>query len=85
MTRNPSYHSWLGSGILLAAEIPVAEDVLLRPIAIESDVDKLRDRASSQFEYGLLCSIAPKITFELVTSGSTAEEAAAKSWNNHTH
>jgi hypothetical protein len=82
MTGDLYYHSWLGSGVLLTAELPVANDVTLRPLSIESDVDKLRDRANSQFEYGLLCSIAPKISFELATSGKSAEEAASKSWNN---
>jgi Apea-like HEPN len=76
------YHSWLGSGILLTAEMPVADDITLRPLSIEGRVDALRDRANSQFEYGLLCSIAPKVTFELITSGNSADEAAAKSWNN---
>ena len=82
MTEESIYHSWLGAGIVLTRDTPVADDVTLRPLTIESNIEKLRDRANSQFEYGLLCSIAPSVTFELLTSGSSAPEAAAKSWNN---
>lgn len=82
MASNSHKFSWLGSGILLATEVSVADDMILRPITVESDPERLRNRAGSQFEYGLLCSIAPTITFELVSSGATPEEAAIKSWNN---
>lgn len=75
-------HSWLGSGIKLDAECEVSDFQKLRPIKIDSDVDKLRGRTKSQFEYGLLCAIAPSITFELETSAPSSELAAAESWNN---
>jgi hypothetical protein len=82
MTSNSYHHSWLGSGITLTEEISVADGATLRPRTIESDIERLRCRASSQLEYGLLCSIAPNVTFELVTSAGTAREAALKNWNN---
>ena len=82
LNKKSHKQSWLGSGILLTTEIVVEEDLVLRPRRIESGLDDLRGRARSQFEFGLLCSIAPRITFELATWGTTPEEAAAKSWNN---
>ncbi|WP_041748100.1 HEPN domain-containing protein [Bradyrhizobium cosmicum] len=82
MLDNIFYQSWLGAGISLTGETPVSKDLLLRPCSIESHIDNLRHRAASQFEYGLLCSIAPSITFELRSSGATAQEAAIKSWND---
>jgi hypothetical protein len=80
--RKDHVYSWLGSGISLPFEKKVNDVLTIRPRAIESDIEKLRDKASSQFEYGLLCSIAPTITFELETSAETPEAAAINCWNN---
>jgi hypothetical protein len=75
--RNDHVYSWLGSGISLPFEKKVSDVLTIRPRAIESDIEKLRDKASSQFEYGLLCSIAPTITFELETSAETPSSEIA--------
>jgi Apea-like HEPN len=80
--RKDQVYSWLGSGISLPFEKKVNDVLTIRPRAIESDIEKLRDKATSQFEYGLLCSIAPTITFELETLADTSKAAAINSWNN---
>lgn len=75
-------HSWLGTGIQPLVEYRVAKRLVIRPIHIESDVAKLVKRANTQFDYGLLCAIAPTITFELETTSSSSADAAVECWNN---
>jgi hypothetical protein len=75
-------NSWLGSGITIASEVEIEIGLILRPISIERDIEKLAKRAESQRQYGLLCAISETVTYEMESTGKTPDEAAVNCWNN---
>lgn len=70
-----------GSGIILKKEFVFAADVIIRPISLTTDPEKLARYTSTQVDFGFLCALAQSITFELEITGLTDEEVAKKAWN----
>ena len=74
-------HYWYGAGLKLEQEFLFAENILLRPVQLNSKIHLLEDRAETQRDYGFLCALADTISFELKITADTAKNAAMHAWN----
>lgn len=74
-------HYWYGAGLKLEQEFLFAENIILRPVQLNSKIHLLENRAETQRDYGFLCALADTISFELEITADTAKNAAMQAWN----
>jgi len=70
-----------GWGIALENEVSLRDDLRIRPIKLNDDVEWLKTKARTQYEYGMLCAFAGGINFELELKADDDKEAAIGIWN----
>lgn len=78
----PDYKSIMGAGIKVEEAFEINDGIFLRPAKIEFDHIDLMDRTNSKQDFGIICSLADQITFELDVSEPDPETAAIKLWNS---
>ena len=75
------YVSLFGMGIQIDHEFEFSDGVVLRPVKLDTDIEKLIEKTKSQREYGFVCALSEAVTFQLEIVGETLEEAARRGWN----
>jgi hypothetical protein len=75
------YGSLLGIGLLLEDDFRFSDQIVFRPLKLDSDVERLKTRTRSQREYGLACAIAEAVTFEMEISAESPDAVATAIWN----
>lgn len=62
-------------------EVIVSDGIIIRDASIDAQIEELTSRSENQFQYGLLCSLAPYFSFEVEFSSELGSNLASTIWN----
>lgn len=71
----------LGLGLVLRREYSLRADTVIRPVHLNSSIEHIEKITSNQVDYGFLCSLSNKLSFELEIVANSEKEAAVRIWN----